>query len=227
MPRHHWTEIDITVLRRVYPTCSALHIAGAIGCSENAVYNKARKLGLKKSPAFIAETARQRSAQPDHGGRATRFQPGLVPHNKGMKHPPGWAPGRMAQGQFKPRAPHECRNYLPIGSLRITKDGLLERKTTDDVSLATARRWTAEHRLVWEHHYGPVPEGHAVVFRPGLRTTDPALITIDRLELLTRSDLMRRNTIHRYPPQVKDLIRLRKRLERAITTATEEARHEQ
>lgn len=226
MPRHHWTEIDLAVLRTTYPICTAKSIAGALGCTESAVYRKAHEMGLKKSPEFVAETARKNSQRPDHGGRRTRFALGLTPHNKGVRHEPGWSPGRMAETQFKPRRPSECRNYLPIGSLRITKDGRLERKTTDDQTLPPARRWTAEHRLVWERHHGPVPAGSVVVFRAGQQTTDPALITADRLELLTRSELMRRNTIHRYPPQVKDLIRLRKRLERAITNA-EEYSHEQ
>ena len=37
--------------------------------------------------------ARAAATNPDHPAHRTRFKPGQVPANKGMKHPPGWAPG--------------------------------------------------------------------------------------------------------------------------------------
>lgn len=43
-------------------------------------------------------------------------------------------------------------------------------------------------RRVWERVHGPVPEGHTVVFRPGMRTTANAEITVDRLECIVRGD---------------------------------------
>ena len=33
-----------------------------------------------------------------------------------------------------------------------------------------------------------VPAGHVVRFRAGMRTTDPALLTVDRLECVTRAE---------------------------------------
>lgn len=107
-------------------------------------------------------------------------------------------------------------NYVPIGTERISKDGYLERKITDDPNIAPRRRWIGVHRLVWKTENGPIPSGYAVAFLPGRQTTEASLITIDALELISRAELMRRNTIHRYPTELKQTIRLVGKLKRAI-----------
>jgi hypothetical protein len=121
-------------------------------------------------------------------GRDGRFQKGQVSHNKGVK---GWqAGGRSAETRFKKgRAAQEARNYVPIGTLRLSKDGYLERKVTDDPSLVPARRWVAEARLVWEAANGPIPEGNVIVFLDGDKTN----ISLDNLRSVHRSVLAHLN----------------------------------
>jgi len=53
--------------------------------------------------------------------------------------------------------------------------------------------------MLWEEHNGAVPTGHFLVFKD--RT--PANISIDNLELVTRAENMRRNSIDRYPPEYR------------------------
>ena len=219
MSRRMWTESDREVLRRTYADYPTENIARLLGRSIGQVYQQAQSLGLRKSVEFIANTARERVMRPDHASHATRFQPGLVPENKGLRRP-GWAPGEMARTQFKLGiVPH---TWTPVGTIRISKDGYLERKVTDDRSIAPSRRWVAEHRLVWMVINGPIPDGCAIVFRPGQFTADLDQITADRLECLTRAELMRRNTIHRYPEPVKQVMRLRGKLSRAIAAQEEQ-----
>lgn len=221
--RRYWTESEREVLRCTYADCSTDSIARSLGRSIGQVHQQAQKLGLRKSAEFIARTTRERVMRQDHASHATRIKPGAVPPNKGLRRP-GWAPGEMARTQFKPGRPaHESHNYVPIGSLRLSKDGYLERKVTDDAGVCPARRWVAEHRLVWESINGPVPAGQVVVFRHGQRTTNVDQITVDRLECLTRADLMRRNTIHRYPEPVKQVMRLRGKLSRAISAQEDQS----
>ncbi len=205
MIRRAWTADDEALLRWLYPDWPAAGLVHVMGRTAAAIRQRALLLGIGKSAAYLAANARG------------QFRPGLVPHNKGLRRP-GWAPGRMRETQFKPgRAPQTARNYRPIGSLRVDKDGRLARKVTDDTTLAPARRWRAEHALVWEAAHGPIPAGHIVVFRPGCHTTDPRAITPDKLELITRAENMRRNSIHtRLPPEVVDLVRLRNALQRRI-----------
>jgi len=92
---------------------------------------------------------------------------GLLGLAKGLRRPPGWAPGRMRETQFKPgvRQGVAVRLYKPIGHERLSKEGYLQRKIHD--GLPRQSRWRAVHILVWEAANGPLPEGHAVAFRNG------------------------------------------------------------
>ena len=223
-PRRYWTAAELRKLRRKFPTTKTAALARELGRHPSCVSHKAYSLGLSKAPEYLADTSR--SGRTDgQRGLTTRFKPGETPWNKGRK---GYqAGGRSASTRFKPGRPaHEARNYQPIGSHRINADGYLERKVTDDRAIAPARRWVGVHRLVWEAANGPVPPGHAVVFRPGRRSAELDRITVDALELITRAELMRRNSHHNLPPEVSQLIQLRGALNRKIRNRTK-AREEQ
>lgn len=201
-----WTAIDEEMLRQFYPHWPTALLAQAFGRTEHAVGQRAVLLGVRKSAEFMA-------ANP-----CGRFQPGGAPANKGLRRP-GWAPGRMAEHQFRPGRPaHLAHNYRPIGSYRVDCSGILQRKVTDDPSIMPAQRWRSVHRLVWEAAHGPVPAGHVVVFVDGRRSTVPEEITLDRVELISRAELQRRNSIHtRLPEDVVQVIRLKAALKRKIT----------
>ena len=219
-PRRFWTEAEVELLRSSYASSLTADLAQTFGRSLNQVLAKAHELGLHKDPAVHAETARRRMADPNHGGRATQFKPGKAPANKGIKQPPGWAPGRMAQTQFKPgNKPHTT---MPVGSYRLDPDGYLQIKVSDDPG-SPSKRWHSVHRFVWEAANGPTPAGHVVVFKPGKQTTDLAAITLDAIELISRTELMRRNTRHNYGPEINELIGLRARITRQINKRTEGA----
>lgn len=201
-----WSAEDERILRHLYPHHSNQYLAEYFGRDYRSIKNKAVKLGLSKSPEYMAS-------------KPGCFREGQQTWNKGLK---GWkAGGRSAETRFKPgRKPEESRNYLPIGSLRLAKDGYLERKVSDDTNLVPARRWTAVHRLIWEAEHGPIEEGMIVGFKPGMRTNVLEEITIDRLECISRAENMRRNTLHRYPKEIVDVIRMRGVLNRHINKST-------
>ncbi len=212
-PRYRWTEGEIELLTRLYPDVSTAEIATRFGVCIDRVYHKANQLGLKKSAAYLDSPAACRLRKGDNVGKETRFQKGHITWNDGKK---GLSLGGIAT-QFKPgRLPHEAHNYLPIGSTRLSVDGYLERKISDDRTIAPARRWVGVHRLVWESINGPIQKGNVVVFRKDLRTTNEQEITIDRLELISRQDLMRRNTVHQYGPEIAQIVRLRGAITRQI-----------
>lgn len=218
-----WSAQDVAELSRRYPHEQTKVIAADLGRPIHTVYQKANGMGLKKDAAYLESAASGRLNGRDTRGLSSRFTKGAVPFNKGLRRPEGWAPGRMAETQFKAGEMRGAaqKNYVPIGTERISKDGYLERKVTDDHPVPT-RRWVAVHRLVWEAANGPIPAGHAVVFRKGMRTALPSEITKERLELVTRAELMRRNTIHRYPAELKQTIRLVGKLRRAIEDKADE-----
>lgn len=203
---HHrtWSSDDDDTVRLNFPMWPAFVVAYLIGCSETALYQRAAHLGVEKHPDHWRNPHAHLWAGFSHPRSiAKRIKPGATPHNKGIRRPRGWAPGRMAETQFKKgRPPREARNYQPIGTLRINADGYLERKVTDDHPIP-ARRWVGVHRLVWEAEHGPIPDGHIVRFRKGMATAEPDLITADRLELVTRADHMRRNSHANWPPELR------------------------
>lgn len=143
-------------------------------------------------------------------GRTGRFEKGNTPHNKGKK---GWAAGgNSIKTRF--RKGNRPQTWVPIGSERITKDGILQRKISD--TGYPQRDWKSAHALLWEQHHGPIPKGHIVRFRNG----DKSDIRIENLELVSRAENMRRNSIHNLPEALADVIRIKGVLNRRINERT-------
>jgi len=192
-PIHHWSPAELDVLRVQYPHQVTRDIAALLGIDQRLVYAQANRMGLRKSADFAASDKSGRILKGGKLSQQNQFKPGQTPWNKGTNYMPG---GRCAETQFKPgRKPEESRNYAPIGTLRISKDGTLERKTSDDPAIYPARRWVPVSRLVWEAAHGPIPPGHVVAFKPGRKSTKQAHITLDALECVSRAEMARRNSI--------------------------------
>jgi hypothetical protein len=132
------------------------------------------------------------------------FKKGATPWNKGLK---GFNQGgRNQETRFKKGS---CpRNHRAVGATRLTKDGYIEIKIEEGL-----RKWRLLHREVWRQHHGCYPPcGTALTFKDGNKlNTD-----ISNLELICRSDLMERNTVHNYPEEIKAVIQLRSVLTRKI-----------
>jgi len=206
-----WSREDDALLRRSYPDTPTGDVARRLKRTVAAIYGRADKLGLNKSPAYLASPAACRVRRGDQVGARYRFQKGHVPANKGLRRP-GWGPGRMRETQFKKgvRQGVAVRLYKPIGTERISKDGYLERKVNDGLPLQA--RWRAVHLVVWEALHGPVPAGHAVAFKNGDRTD----IRPENLELIHRRALMARNTVHNLPKPLAQTVQLLGALRRQI-----------
>lgn len=226
-PRATWTREREDLLRGFYPHVPTKSIADALGVSTSQVYRKVNLLGLKKSEAFLASVASgriQRGRQ--HPSMiAHQFKPGLRPWNTGTHYSAG---GRSAETRFKPgRKPQESRNYVPIGSLRISKDGYLERKFTDDTALVPTRRWVGVHRQVWEAANGPIPAGHVIAFKRGQQSQVEAEITLDRLECISRGELARRNHPRSHSPELAHLVLLKGAITRQVNRIAREHHQQQ
>lgn len=197
-------------------------MAAAIGRSYGAAHQRAANFGLKKTADYLDSPEACRLRKGDGRGLQTRFKHGQTPPNKGLRRP-GWGPGRMKSTQFKKgaMAGRAQRLWKPVGAERISKDGYLERKISDEsfghldakeANRLRARRWRAVHLIVWEEANGPLPKGYAVCFRDGNKQD----IRLDNLELVKRTDLMARNTIHNLPPELKQTVQLLGRVHRQI-----------
>ena len=144
MTRRPWTPEALAEVCRRYPHERTADIASDLGRSIGSIHGQANMLGLKKSPEYMREI---HGAHIADAGARYRFNAGSAAWNKGIPGSTGNHPNTR-RTQFKPgRAPEEARNYQPIGTLRICKDGYLERKVTDDQSIAPARRWVGAPQL--------------------------------------------------------------------------------
>jgi hypothetical protein len=205
--RRYWKQEEEANLREIYATTLTAELCAMFDRSIKCIYNKAVSMGLKKSPELIRAQAVERLTGPK--SVANRFQKGCATWNKGMKGLDiGGKETRFKPGNFP-------QTWKPIGSERIDSDGYVYRKVSDTRNKKVD--WVMVHVLLWEQHNGPVPAGCAVVFKDG----DKKNIDIENLECITRAELMRRNTVHRLPKELAELIQLRGALNRQINRRTE------
>lgn len=196
----------MNVLRRYYPDTPTRELAVRLGRTKSSVYGQAKLLGLRKSREYLRSEKCGIFFPGHQRGKATQFKPGHRPHNAGIK---GWdSGGNSAKTRFK--AGHRPHTWVPVGSERITKNGIRQRKLSDTGYMP--RDWKSVHCILWESHNGPVPGGHIVVFKNG----NQGDIRIENLELITRAENMRRNTIHNMPEALADVCRIRGVLTRTI-----------
>jgi hypothetical protein len=204
--RDWYTPEQMAIIRAEYPHTPTKVLAEKLGMKAHNLEQWARRYGIYKAPDYKADLYAKQSERLMVTGASSRFQPGLIPWNtgrKGVSHP-----GSVAT-QFKPgQKPH---SYKPLGSERLRHDGYVQIKVQD--AGRHWERWRAKHVVLWEAAHGPVPKNHAVVFING----DKRDFRLENLELITRVELMRRNSYHdRYPQDLKDVIHARAALTRVI-----------
>lgn len=216
-----WTSGEIELLKDLYPDVPCKDIAALLDCGRSRIYCMARKLGLQKSEEFnSSEISGRLRPGFSNAGKASRFQPGQAAWNKGLHYMPGGRGGetRYRPGNISGRAAELVR---PVGSYRVTSEGFLEVKTCTTPGPSN-RRWTPVSRLVWEKHNGKIPDGHIVVFRPGMRTCKLEEITIDRIECISRGENARRNHPRSKDPELGRLIQLRGVITRHVNRLSRE-----
>lgn len=219
--RKIWTEEEIAIVRGTYPDTATAEIAASLGRTVSSVYGMAAKLGLHKGEAFCKSplSGRFEKYHQSDRAKANRFQKGQTPWNKGIKGSSGTHPNsRRTQFKKGVRRGVAVKLYKPIGTERITRDGYLERKINDDMPLQ--KRWKGVHRIVWEQHNGPIPDGINIIFRDGNKQN----CDIANLQAATDAEIMSKNTFHNYPEPVKRQIHILAGFKRRLNNAKKQNR---
>lgn len=119
-------------------------------------------------------------------GRTGKFEKGHVPVNKGKKMSQAVYEKAKAT-MFKPGS--TPANTLPIETEKKLSDGYTWVKINDLPKAKKQENWTQKQRVVYEKHYGKIPQGHVVIFLDRNRENfDP-----ENLAAIKRSELVRLN----------------------------------
>lgn len=208
-----FTPTEIERIKALYPDTRTDVIATKLGRPTHSIYGIANRLGLKKSADFLASADSGRLTKLTQAGVAHRFKPGQTPMNKGKKqsdYMTADAIARTAATRFqKGITPHNTIDE--IGTITVRK-----RKNRNDppyqyIKLATGMK--PLHHHIWEQEHGPIPDGYIVRFIDG----NTLNCVVENLKLITRAEHAILNTIHRYPDEVKQVIRLNSKLKKLIT----------
>jgi hypothetical protein len=207
--RKVWTAAEDKRLRELYPHRLTRELAVEFGATKLSVHQRANKLGIHKSAAFMAKALRDCGIQVTESGKAHRFPKGHVSANKGVKMP-GWGPGRMKETQFKKG--QVSINTMPMWSFRWV-DGYLMLKTGKRHAPPNDR-WEYVHKLIWEQANGPLPDWR--VARLWWKDGDHSNCALSNLELVNGWAHAARTSIHNLPAPLKQVIQLKGALKRRI-----------
>ena len=191
------------IIRERYPFEPTKKIADDLGLSEGSVYNRAYAMGIKKDPVYLRST----QYPPGYlGGKATQFQKGQTPPNKGQKMSKD-VYEKVEKTMFKKG--NKPMNTQPIGTIHQRKD--TGGKMYLYIKLADSK-WEQLNRYTWEQHNGPIPKGMVVVYKDGNYLNND----IANLLMITLKENMARNTIQRLPKELQQVMRLKCKLIKKI-----------
>ena len=97
-----------------------------------------------------------------NSGLTGQFKKGNIAHNKGKKQIEYMSQEsieRTKKTRFKKG--NKPKNYRPVGSERITKDGYIEVKVSDP------NKWETKNKIIYKQYFGDIPEGHKVIYADG------------------------------------------------------------
>lgn len=200
--RIFWNEADIQIVATLFADNYTENICKLLNRSYRSVAQQAFKMGLKKSEAFKKMELERQANRLQISGAAHRFSKGNIPVNKGKKMSAEMYQKCKATMFKKGNEPHNTKYN---GHERITKDGYTEVRVKKG-------KYILKHRIIWEQQNGKIAKGYLVVFKDG----DKQNFDIANLELITREENMKRNTIQRFPSELNSTIRLVNKLKRTI-----------
>lgn len=201
-----WNKKDDQKLKDLYENTSISDLENILQRTKSSIYQRARKLNLSK---------------PENSGRFKKgvsqinsgsFKKGQTPFNKGLKQTEWLSKkGLEKVSKTKFKQGHTPHNNRPIGSERIQKDCYVY------VKVAEPKTWRLKHHVIWERATGEKVDTKKNII--SFKNNDSTDIRIENLECIDRKTGMKRNTIHRFPDELKLTIRILSKLNKTIQNA--------
>ncbi len=197
------------IIKARYPYQSTKSLAAELNITPYSLYHIAYRLGLKKDPEYRKSTYWQKGSTI---GVATQFKKGNVPKNKGQKM--SKKTYDKVKKTFFPKG-NKPPNTKPADAVTIRMDsGNIPYKYLK----IRDSNWQLMHRVIYEQYHGPIPKGNVVTFKDG----NTMNCDIDNLICITMAENMIRNSIQRYPEELKKVIRLNTKLKKQIKNGTKQ-----
>lgn len=199
-----WTDDKIETLKKEYPFKSAEKVAVILGCSTRTAWNKAFDLQIKKDRSYYIEAGKRL----EKAGEPHRIQKGYVPKSKGKKVEEWMTDEQLTnfeKRKFKKgQTPHNA-----LEDFEIRKHNSKSRNQQYlFIKLPNKNKMVLYHKYLWELNNGKVPKGKCLIFKDG----NTENCDLSNIECITIEENMKRNSIHNYPMEIKDLIRTNARL---------------
>jgi hypothetical protein len=210
MKKRFWSIEDDAIMRAEYPNTSTKKLAEKLGVSIRSCYSRATVLELVKTSVYLATPESGRLSKGEVIGFNTFFKKGQVPFNKGLKQSEFMskeAIKKTAKTRFKKgQVPHNTK-----------EDGvIIPRKDKSGKTYLYIREslgvWKLYHRTIWEQHHGKLKRNEVVRFRDGNQMN----CAIENLFMVSMADNMKMNSIHQYPDDLKQAIKLTNKLKKQI-----------
>jgi|LakMenEpi03Aug12_release.lakeMendotaPanAssembly.Ray.scaffolds.fasta_scaffold609731_1 actin-related protein len=205
--RRLWSDDERKIMSEMYADNYTETICNILNRSYCSVSNQAFLMGLKKSNDFMKMELEKQAERLKIVGVAGRYKKGREPENKG-KQMPKELYEKVKRTMFK-------KGQIPHNSYNDWNEVLRTDKTGKKywlIKLPNERKLKPKHIWLWETKNGKVEKGFNVVFKDGNQLN----CIIENLECISNAELMQRNTIHRFPAELKSTIRLVNKLKRNI-----------
>ena len=195
-----FTKIEDQYLLDNYLTIPACTMSRVLNRSKSSAMQRLRLLGLVVPKETIELFKKQ-----------SQFKNGQISYNKGLKqsdYMSAEAIERVKKHQFKVgRTPVNTKHDGMI-TIRADKN----KKLYQFIRINQAE-WIPLHRHIWVKENGPIKNGLKLIFKDG----NTLNCQLDNLELVTPAELMRRNSLHNYPKQIIQMIKLTSKINKEIS----------
>jgi hypothetical protein len=211
-----WTLEENTILIDKYADSGIADLLKLLpGRTSVGIIGHANILGLHKSELFYASAVSGRISSTNDIGLETRFTKQMPGWNKGKKQSDYMSPEKIERTKAtrfkKGQDPH---NTVPIGTERFSKDGYIEVKVRHlKDGDANNKNFEFKNRIIYEKHFGPIPEGMIVEFvdRDKLNFEPSNFVLKSRKENLLQNTMCDQSIVKRFlgvkePELVKKII---------------------
>jgi hypothetical protein len=199
-----YSDKEKNLIKKFYPNTPTVCICGLLGRPYASVRKIALKNGVKKTDAYLVKQSQKYGFQKNH-----------IPFNKGKKETEYLsqdAISKMRETGFKKN--HIPKNAKSVGYEAINAKGYMEIKVIGE------RKLILKHHYIYQNHFGKIPKGNIVIFK------DKNIFNfdIDNLECITKKENVKRNSIVRYPKDLRKLLHKHSKLKRLINAKSKQPR---